>query len=79
MFCQKTTPIQILIGLNVHNTDKLESRLSQISDPRSSAYGDFLTAQEIAQIGSPTDDEIGAVLEWLSTCVGGETCTGVDI
>jgi subtilase family serine protease len=53
------------IGLNKRNIEEMENLFWQVSDPKSSLYGKYLTTDEIAQKFGATKDSIEIVVNWL--------------
>ena len=58
-----TLPLRI--GLTQQNLDVAYERLSDLSDPSSPNYGKWLSAQEVHDFFSPSEEAVQAVMEWL--------------
>jgi tripeptidyl-peptidase-1 len=68
------TQIVLQIALNQQNIHQLESRLSSVSTPGSSSYGQYLDVGDINALFGPSDASKSAVQSWLSSS-GIETYT----
>lgn len=62
------TPVQVTLGLKLHNQSGLHSYIHAISTPGNSLYGQSLTPAEFAATYSPTDSEVQAVSSYLTSC-----------
>lgn len=60
------TLITLEIGLKLQNTNRLETLLRTISDPKSSNYGRYLTAAQVRATFRPAEESSAAVKAWLS-------------
>ena len=60
-----TNEVSFSIALKQYNTDILEQKLLDISNPDSVNYGQYMSQQEIMDIIRPDDDSNNKVLEWL--------------
>lgn len=61
-----TEPVTLYIGLKLQNTDALEERFWEVSDPLHPNYGHYLTRREVDRMVAPSDDTRALVAEWLS-------------
>jgi tripeptidyl-peptidase-1 len=61
------TQIVLQVALAQQNIDQLESRLSSVSTPGSSSYGQYLDLSDIDALFSPSDASKNAVTSWLSS------------
>lgn len=61
----ENTPITLEIGLKMQNIEKLEDMLRDVSDPKSSNYGQYLSTTEIHETFRPSDESGAAVKAWL--------------
>ena len=64
---QNDTQIVLQVALAQQNIDQLESRLSSISTPGSSSYGQYLDTGDINALFGPSDASKNAVKAWLSS------------
>lgn len=60
------TQIVLQVALAQQNIDQLESRLSSVSTPSSSSYGQYLDDGDINALFGPSDASKNAVKAWLS-------------
>lgn len=59
--------IQLSISIRHDKSDdELKRRLDMISDPKSSDYGSFLSREEVRDLRRPGQEDVDAVLGWLS-------------
>jgi tripeptidyl-peptidase I len=58
--------VNLQIGLKQSNEGSIEQHILEVSDPSHARYGQHLTAEEVADIVTPSDDTIDLVYEWLS-------------
>lgn len=63
----KDAQIVLQVALAQQNIDQLESRLSSISTPGSSSYGQYLDHGDIDALFGPSDASKNAVKAWLSS------------
>jgi subtilase family serine protease len=74
-----TTPasqsLDLSVGLQTRNTAELNSLLSDINDPDSSSYHQYLTPDQFTQQFAPTDDQVQQVETYLQS--QGMTVQGV--
>jgi tripeptidyl-peptidase-1 len=68
------TQIVLQVALAHQNIDQLESRLSSVSTPSSSSYGQYLDIGDVNALFGPSDDSKNAIQSWLSSS-GIETYT----
>ncbi|KAF1991424.1 tripeptidyl-peptidase 1 precursor [Aulographum hederae CBS 113979] len=61
----KSDLVNLHIGLKQRNEGVVEQHLIEVSDPNHSRYGQHLSAEEIENIVTPSDDTINLVVEWL--------------
>jgi tripeptidyl-peptidase-1 len=61
------TQIVLQVALAQQNIDQLESRLSSVSTPGSSSYGQYLDLGDINALFSPSDASKNAVTAWLNS------------
>ncbi|KAK4545880.1 hypothetical protein LTR36_002444 [Oleoguttula mirabilis] len=61
----KSETINLQIGLKQRNEGLVERHLVEVSDPAHARYGQHLTAAEIHDMVSPTDETIDLVHDWL--------------
>ena len=61
----KPEEIHLQIGLKQRNEGVIERHLVEISDPNHTRYGQHLSAAEIHEITSPSDETISLVTTWL--------------
>jgi tripeptidyl-peptidase-1 len=61
------TQIVLQVALAQQNIDQLESRLSSVSTPSSSSYGQYLDFGDINALFGPSDASKNAVTAWLSS------------
>ncbi|KAJ6554608.1 family S53 protease [Mycena capillaripes] len=62
-----TQDLPLRLALKQNNIPGLEATLSQVSDPSSALYGQYLSADEVAEFVKPTEETFAAVSQWLST------------
>ena len=62
----KNEIIHLQIGLQQQNEGVVEQHLLEISDPDHARYGQHLTAAEIHDIVSPSDETVALVQAWLA-------------
>ena len=75
---QNTSPTQQLnlsIGMQLRNPSGLDSLLSDIYDPNSPQYHQYLTPDQFEQMFAPTSDQVQQVITYLQS--QGMTITGV--
>ncbi|KAJ7048741.1 family S53 protease-like protein [Mycena amicta] len=60
-----STDLKLRIQLKNSDISGLEDALYRVSDPASVAYGQHLTAEEVAEFVKPTAETLAAVTEWL--------------
>ncbi|HVB26145.1 MAG TPA: S53 family peptidase [Ktedonobacteraceae bacterium] len=58
-------PLNLSIGLQLHNQDELDSLLNALYDPRSSQYHQYVTPEQFSQLFAPTPDEVRQVTTYL--------------
>ncbi|KAJ7867806.1 family S53 protease [Mycena leptocephala] len=58
--------LTLRIALRQNNIAGLETELYKVSDPASAFYGQYLTADEVAEFVKPTDETLNAVNQWLA-------------
>ncbi|PSR88695.1 putative Tripeptidyl-peptidase sed1 [Coniella lustricola] len=63
---EKDMVLPMRIGLRQSNLDAGHERLMEISNPRSSEYGNHMTAEEVIDFFAPSEESIGAVMNWLT-------------
>lgn len=68
------TQIVLQVALAQQNIDQLESRLSSVSTPGSSSYGQYLDVGDINALFGPSDASRNAIQSWLNSS-GIETYT----
>lgn len=61
------TQVVLQVALAQRNIDQLESRLSSVSTPGSSSYGQYLDQDDIDSLFGPSDASKNAVKAWLSS------------
>lgn len=61
----KSNTINLHIGLKQRNEGAVEEHLIQVSDPGHVRYGEHLSAAEISELVSPSDETIELVHGWL--------------
>jgi tripeptidyl-peptidase-1 len=61
------TQIVLQVALAQQNIDQLESRLSSVSTPSSSSYGQYLDLGDINALFGPSDASKDAVTAWLNS------------
>ncbi|PYH32008.1 S53 family peptidase [Aspergillus neoniger CBS 115656] len=57
--------LPVRIGLAQNNLDKGYDFLMEVSDPKSSKYGQYWSADEVHDIFQPSEEAVEAVREWL--------------
>lgn len=57
--------VPLRLGLKQSNLHTGHDRLMEVSDPSSSQYGQYLSADEVHSIFAPADDTVQAVKDWL--------------
>ena len=62
-----STPLTFFIALRQQNLDELERMFWAVSDPTSSQYLDFMTAEDIQALVSPPEADKAMVKQWLSS------------
>jgi pseudomonalisin/xanthomonalisin len=61
-----TTPLRIMLGLQLQNATQLNSAILAINTPGNPSYGKFLTPSEFAATYSPSSAQVQAVESYLS-------------
>ncbi|EFA77524.1 peptidase S8 and S53 domain-containing protein [Heterostelium album PN500] len=61
----QTTILPFKILLKQNNLDVLEEIFWEVSDPKSDAYGKFMTKNEIDMLTGASDETVKAVTQWL--------------
>ena len=62
---QSNRTLQMSIGLSLRNQDQLSAFLSELYDPTSPSYHDYLTVDEFTRQFGPTADQQQAVIDYL--------------
>ena len=57
---------RLTLGLPIRNAQQLQERFYAVSDPKSSAYGQYLTASELKALIGPENHQINAVIDFLT-------------
>src|SRR5207237_213361 len=60
------TTMQLALPLTLRNQNELRAFLANVSDPRSSGYGHYLTTAQFAERFGPTRDQVNAVTAYLT-------------
>jgi tripeptidyl-peptidase-1 len=58
--------ITVRLSLQQQNIDELHRTVLRVSDPRSTAYGQYLTGAEVTQLTAPAAEHVSLVQDWLS-------------
>lgn len=61
----KSEMITLQIGLKQQNEGEIERHLVEISDPEHARYGEHLSAAEVHDLVTPSDETVELVHEWL--------------
>ena len=59
--------VAVRLALKQRNVDALEKAFWDISDPKSSRYGAFLSLREVGELVRPTDETLAAVSTWAES------------
>ncbi|HEY4771620.1 MAG TPA: protease pro-enzyme activation domain-containing protein [Steroidobacteraceae bacterium] len=62
-----STPLTILVGLQLQNASKLDSAILAVNTPGNPSYGKFLKPAEFASTYAPTAAQVQAVRSYLSS------------
>lgn len=57
--------VTFTIAVQQRNMDVLKARVLDVSDPDSPRYGQWMSAQEVAELTRPADEDVAAVTAWL--------------
>ena len=60
-----TQPLTVTLALRVRDREALHARLRAVSDPASSAYGAYPSAEQFDALAAPSRDDERAVRRWL--------------
>ncbi|GIJ91954.1 tripeptidyl-peptidase sed1 [Aspergillus pseudoviridinutans] len=63
----KATTLPMRIGLTQSNLDRGHDLLMQVSDPRSSRYGQHFTVEEVHDLFAPSQETVDHVRTWLES------------
>eukprot|EP01087_Luapelamoeba_hula_P006839 TRINITY_DN1693_c0_g1_i1.p1 TRINITY_DN1693_c0_g1~~TRINITY_DN1693_c0_g1_i1.p1 ORF type:complete len:577 (-),score=67.35 TRINITY_DN1693_c0_g1_i1:66-1616(-) len=66
MACPDNQTFTIYIALKHSNADAMEKLFWQVSDPDSTAYGKYLSLDEVGALFGPDDTAVGVVQRWLA-------------
>ena len=58
--------IRFVIALKQQNTDKLQKKVLDVSDPNSPNYGKYWSTENILNLVSPSKEEVKPVFDWLN-------------
>ena len=61
----KSEEVHLQLGLKQRNEGVVEQHLLEVSDPSHARYGQHMTADEIYEIVSPSDESVELVQSWL--------------
>jgi uncharacterized repeat protein (TIGR01451 family) len=61
-----TNDLHLAIGLQLRNTEALDALLSQVSDPASPSYGQYLSTDEFTRQFAPTEADYQAVVDFAT-------------
>lgn len=58
--------IHLIFALKQQNLEVLDRKFWEVSNPKSSSYGQYLTAAEINRLVAPSDESVSTVLAFLN-------------
>ena len=61
----KSEKVHLQVGLKLRNEGVVEQHLLEVSDPKHARYGQHLSAEEIHDIVSPSEESVELVQAWL--------------